>query len=262
MLIDAIKGYQICEIFKRRARKENFGDGLAEIVPRGILQEEVLNVLKGKGRVFGLYSKKDKLLKACYIMERVTVKSSEIPYQKIRINKDNVWEFVKTGTVKEEKDEERKSSNEELEGASRQETIQEIMEEEKVITVYKLTRQYCNGVEEEVLLNFEKFILEEIKEAIAMNQIDAQFMGNDAPEAIIWKDKALRPSKVKAGSYGYLNAIPLGIGVGAALGIALDNILLGMCLGFLWAVVFGTAFTTSKFEGMEIIPKSLKKDKE
>jgi len=41
----------------------------------------------------------------------------------------------------------------------------------------------------------------------------------------------------------------------------LDNILLGMCLGFMWAVVFGTAFTTSRFEEkMEVLPKIAQKE--
>lgn len=252
MVLDCMEGYQVREISKRRAEKEYFGNGLEGIVAKEKLREEVLKALRGKGRVFDLYSKKEKKTVACYIFEKQQVKSSEVPYQKIQLTKDNLWEFIKTGRVEEAKVSGEDNNSEEYNNAeanysekSYSEKMETGQEEDKDILVYSLTGQYNIGLPEDTIKIFEKCILAELKEDVIANQMDSAFLGTDTPEAIIWNNATLRPSKVKVGSFGYINALPLGLGTGVALGVALDNIALGICFGFLWAMIFGMAFTKS-----------------
>ncbi len=252
MLIGLVKGYQVGEISKRKAGKANFGEGLENVISKEELQREALEALQGKGRVFALYSQKDKLLKACYILERVRMNSGEIPYQRVRIDAENLWEFVTTGTVSDEEDKDIVGGKaaweqESLNLENSEESHNGV--EDKEIWVYKLTSSYSECVEDEAIHNFEKAILQELKEAVVSAQIDAAFSGENLPEAIIWKDKTLRTSKIKAGSYGYVNALPIGLGIGTALGVTLDNIAMGICLGLLWSVVFGVQFTTNERKG-------------
>lgn len=226
-MLECMKGYEIRTISKRKASKENFGTALNGVISQETLRGEVLKALEGKGKVFGLYSKKEKEFAACYIFEKDKVKSSEVPYQKIKLTKENVWEFIKTGTA-----EGAENGSEEDEG-----------KEDKDIFIYRLTGQYSIGLPEDVIQIFEKWVIANLKEYIMVEHDDAKFF--KVPEAIIWNDTMLRPSRVSIGSSGYISAVPLGIGVGAALGVVLDSPVLGISLGFLWAIVFGMAFTTS-----------------
>ena len=254
MLVGLVKGYEVGEINKRKAGKENFGAGLEYVISKEELKREALEALEGKGRVFALYSQKDKLLKACYILERIRVNSGEIPYQRVRIDAENLWEFVTTGTVSDAEDKDIIGGKEvsEQEGLNLEDSQEsDSSAEDKEIWVYKLTSSYGDSVEEEAIQKFEKAILLELKEAVVSAQIDAAFLGANMPEAIIWKDKTLRNSKIKVGSYGYVNVLPIGLGIGTAMGVALDNIAIGICLGLLWSVVFGVQFSTMGQKGGE-----------
>lgn len=67
-MIGYVKGYNISNITEKKANKKDFGAGIDSVVAIEELRENILNVLKDKGKVYGLYKKKE--LVACYIFKK------------------------------------------------------------------------------------------------------------------------------------------------------------------------------------------------
>ena len=264
-MLKKLEGYQIKTIFKFMAKKDGFGLAECSAIQKEKQQETVLAVLKGKGRVYGIY--RGKALMACYLFERAKVMDSEIPYPKYDLNKENAWDFI-TGHEVEEADQSGKDavSNEtegkgilydiadELENDEILNDIKKDIEEmvdlvidkkedstDKEVTVYRLTDIYNQSVPADVLEEFEKAILAELKELVVMDEV----------KAVIWNEKILTQKKVNAGTLGYVNAIPLGMSIGVMFGVVFDNLALGICLGMLWGVVFGTVFASKQGKEQE-----------
>lgn len=72
-MIGYIKGYDICEVTKRKIEKKNFLDEMKVIQPA--IKEELLQVLENKGIIYGL--KKKNILKAVYLFEEKTEEDKE-----------------------------------------------------------------------------------------------------------------------------------------------------------------------------------------
>ena len=90
------------------------------------------------------------------------------------------------------------------------------------------------GISAEILEVFEKEILKEFKELLMLGDV----------KAVLWNEKMLVQKQVQIGNTGYINALPLGLCAGVAIGTALDNLALGICIGMLWGLAFGTIFTS------------------
>lgn len=69
MLISSVGGYKTYTLSKRRVEREDFGIALAKLIDVSELKKKVLEVLEGKGRVYGVYSKK--VLVGVYMFERL-----------------------------------------------------------------------------------------------------------------------------------------------------------------------------------------------
>ena len=218
-MLGHMKGYEIKSISKRRANKEDFGSSLSQVVAQDTLKEEVLGALETKGKVYGLF--KEKELAAIYIFEKIKTKESEIPYLKLNVNKDNILEFITKGTADEVGEEEVK------EAAS---------VNDKETNVYRFVGKYSQPTDEKVIEDFEKMIKAELKEMILWGEVTA----------VIWGEDVLVIKKIKTEGKGFVSAIPLGMGFGLAIGIALKNVGLGIALGMLWTMAFGTSFSSGK----------------
>ena len=68
MLIGTVKPYNTYTINKRRLNREGFGKRLTDITEVDGLKKEIADVLEKKGRVYGIYEKKE--LVGIYIFER------------------------------------------------------------------------------------------------------------------------------------------------------------------------------------------------
>lgn len=257
-MLGKLEGYQIKTIFKYMAKKEGFGLAESSALQKEEQQRIVLEALKSKGNVFGIYKKCE--LQACYVFERTTMMEDEISYPKYDLNKDNAWDFVTGHDVEEAfESEENVEVTPEKEGVLKDiiddmEEMGKELEDElnesmdllfdkkkenkqasKPVAVIRLKAVYNHSVPEDILEEFEKAILKEFKELLMLNDV----------KAIFWNEKMLVQKQVKVGTMGYVNALPMGLGVGVAIGVALDNIALGMCLGMLWGLAFGTIFTSA-----------------
>jgi len=243
-MLGKMKDYQIKTIFKFIAKKEGFGLAESTAVQKEEQQGTVLEALKNGGNVFGIYKKKE--LQACYVFERAKVMENEIPYPKYDLNKENAWDFITGHDVQEPEAPVEESEEETGFFGELKEDLDEMIdsvadtdEEEddqknKEVTVLRLKEVYNHTVPAEVLEEFEKAILTEFKELILLDEV----------KAIIWNERILVPKKVKVGGLGYINALPLGMMIGVAFGVAIDNIALGISLGMLWGIAFGSLFTT------------------
>lgn len=68
MIISTVKQYNTHTINKRRLNRPGFGGKLSDIVDVAELKEEIADTLEKKGRVYGIYEKKE--LVGVYIFER------------------------------------------------------------------------------------------------------------------------------------------------------------------------------------------------
>jgi len=203
-----IKGHEIKNISKRKALKEDFGSE--------IRREKVLRAIEEKGKVFGLYKKKE--LVACYVFERQKVKESDVPYQRYDLSMDNIWEFV---------------TNKNLEGNV---DVSEVAVSDKEVYMYYLTEQYTKNLAEEIKEQFEKDLLVEFKELLFVEEVGA----------VVWNDRVLTPKMIKVGKKGYISALPLGLSIGMLFGIVFDELAIGLALGLAWAMAFGLLFSRRK----------------
>jgi len=218
-MLGHMKGYEIKSISKRRANKEDFGSSLSQVVAQDTLKKEVHEALETKGKVYGLF--KEKELAAIYIFEKIKTKESEIPYLKLNVNKDNILEFITKGTADEVSEEEVKEA---------------APVNDKETNVYRFVGKYSQPTDEKVIEDFEKMIKAELKEMILWGEVTA----------VIWGEDVLVTKKIKTEGKGFVSAIPLGMGFGLAIGIALKNVGLGIALGMLWTMAFGTSFSSGK----------------
>ena len=218
-MVGQIEGYQIKTIFKYMAKKQGFGLADGRFMETEELRENVLSALKGSGRVFGIYYKKE--LRACYIFEKVKVREDEIDYPKYDINKENAWDFITGRDIPE---------------AEECVTVPEPGDgKEKQVWIYRLTKVYNKTVPDHVMEYFEKAIVKEFKESLFFDEV----------KAVIWNEKILSAKQVKVGADRYVSALPLGISIGMMFGVVFDNIALGLCFGVAWGLIFGMAFTTA-----------------
>ena len=188
-MLKKLEGYQIKTIFKYMAKKDGFGLAECSTIEKEKQQEEILSVLKKKGKAFGIYRKKE--LAACYLFEKVKVLESEIPYPKYDINKENVWNFITGHEVEETKEDvadESENLNDTTEDAAdANDSLNDSKADEKKATadkevyVYRLAKIYNQSVPAEVAEEFEKAILAEFKELIAMDEV----------KAVLWTEKIL-----------------------------------------------------------------------
>lgn len=209
-----IKGYDISDISKRKAKKEGFGLSLNSIVSNEVLRNDVLEAIKNGGKVYGLYKKKEMI--ACYVFTKEKVDSAEINQPTIDLNKENMSKIIqgKTDEVSTE------NSNEVL--------------KDKETTVLKLSGKYILPQHADVTQEFEKTLLAELKEYVVMGEI----------KAVIWEENILVATQIKVGALGTISGIGFGISIGFLFGLIFDNIAIGICLGMLWAMSFGTLFRT------------------
>ena len=246
-MLGKVKDYQIKTIFKFMAKKEGFGLTDSTTAEKEEQQRIILEVLKNGGYAFGIYKKKE--LKACYIFEKTKAIESELPYPKYDLNKENAWDFITGHDVREAEKTVEEAEAETGIFSELKEDLDEMIdsvvdvdvEEEqknKEVTVLRLKEVYNHTVPTEALEEFEKAILTEFKELILLDEI----------KAILWNERILIPKKVKVGSLGYINALPMGMMFGVAVGVAIDNIALGLALGMLWGVAFGSIFTSANIK--------------
>ena len=218
-MLGKVEGYQLKTVFKYMVRKKEFDLPDCSFIEMEELREAVLLALKGNGRAFGIYSKKE--LRALYVFEKVKVKEDEITYPKYDINQENAWDFITGREI------------EEVEDCT---MVQEPGDgNKKQVWIYRLTKVYNKTVPNHVLEYFEKAIVKEFKELLFFDEV----------KAVIWNEKILTAKQVRVGADRYMSAIPLGISIGMLFGVALDNIALGLCFGVAWGLIFGMAFTTT-----------------
>lgn len=194
MIFGAIKGYNIVAMSRRKAKQGNFGITMNSVIQEKDLQEEILVALADGGQVYALYKKKEMV--ACYIWVKEPV---------------NIAEYTDT----EEKEESVK-----------------IDEENHLAFVLK--KAYMADLSEEVREQFEKAVLEEVKESTVYQDV----------KYIAWRDKLLIPRKIKLGKWEIVGGIGMGIALGMLFGIAMDNLGLGMALGVAFGYMFATTFRT------------------
>lgn len=203
MIFGKIKGYNIVCFSKKKAEKGNFGTAIHSVIQEKELQEEILAALASGGQVYALY--KEKEMMACYILVKELV---------------NVAEYAEF----EEKVEEH---------VSMEEKIQETREKQQRMALV-LKKEYMVAAAEEAREQFEKVILEEVKESMVYQDI----------KHIAWKNTLLVQEKIKIGNLEIAGGIGFGIALGMLFGIALDNIGIGILLGFAFGYMFATTFRT------------------
>ena len=210
-----VKGYNISNITKRKAEKEGFGVGLDNVVSPEILRKNVLDALKDGGKVYGLYKKKE--LVACYVFKKEKTASSEINQPAvISLTKDNLSKIVQ-GKIDEVSTE----------------TSNEILKNEE-ITVFRFSEKHISPQHTAVTNQFEKAILEELKEYIILGEV----------KAVVWEENILVATQINAGSLGSISGIGLGVSFGLMFGMVFGDLLMGFMIGIIFAFAFGTLFKT------------------
>ena len=68
MIISTVKQFNINTMNKRRLNRPGFGERLSDLTDVDELREEIADTLEKKGRVYGIYEKKE--LVGVYIFER------------------------------------------------------------------------------------------------------------------------------------------------------------------------------------------------
>lgn len=203
MIFGKIKGYNIVCFSKKKAEKGNFGTAIHSVIQEKELQEEILAALASGGQVYALY--KEKEMMACYIWVKDLV---------------NVAEYAEF----EEKGEELTSIEEKMQGTGEK--------QQRMALVLK--KEYMVAAAEEAREQFEKVILEEVKESMVYQDI----------KHIAWKDTLLVQEKIKIGNLEIAGGIGFGIALGMMFGIVLDNIGIGILLGLTFGYMFATTFRT------------------
>lgn len=215
-MVGYIKGYNISNITKNKANKKGFGVGMESVVSLEILRTNILDALKDGGKVYGLYKKKE--LVACYIFKKEKTSSSELTQPAvISLTEDNLSKIVQ-GKIDEVSTEENS----------------EVLKNEE-ITVFRFSEKYVSPQHTEVINQFEKAILSEIKEYILFGEV----------KAVIWGENILVSTQINAGSLGSINGLAIGIAMGFMFGVVFDNIAIGIGLGMIWALAFGTLFKST-----------------
>ena len=204
MIFGKIKGLCIVSLSKKKAEKGNFGAAIHSVIQEKELQEEILEALTGGGQVYALYNKEKEMM-ACYILVKELV---------------NVTEY----TERQEKTEEYTAMEEEM---------QETGEEQQRMA-FVLKKEYMVVAAEEAREQFEKAILEEVKESVIYQDI----------KHIAWKDTLLVQENIKMGNWEIASGIGFGFALGMLFGIALDNIGIGIALGIAFWYMFATTFRT------------------
>ena len=199
-----VKGYDIRNISKRKAEKEGFGVGLNSVVATEALQKGVLEVINNGGKVYGLYKKKEMV--ACYILTKEKVNNTEINQPVISLNEENISKIIQ-GKIDEVSTD---NSN-------------EVLKNEEVI-IFRLSEKYISPQHANVMQEFEKVLISELKEYIVLSEV----------KAVIWEENMLVATQVKAGALGSVGGLAVGMLFGMIIGISLDNIGLGIALGMLW----------------------------
>lgn len=216
----SIKGYNISKISKRKILKGLSCDALNALIDSEALEEQCLKALQTGGKVYGLYKKKE--LTALYILTNEKIGKSQINQPEINLTKDNIVDFILKGS-----DKEASSWSDKVE--------KEDAENEKAVSVYRLTQKYVIPECENVMAEFEKAILLELKEQVLFGEV----------YGVIWNDKVLVPRRINAGWLGSFSGLGFGIAMGISFGMIFKNVAIGISLGILWAIVFGTSFTTT-----------------
>lgn len=215
-MVGYIKGYNISNISKNKANKKGFGVGMDSVVSLEILRTNILDALKDGGKVYGLYKKKE--LVACYIFKKEKTASSELTQPAvINLTEENLSKIVQ-GKIDEVSTEENS----------------EILKNEE-ITVFRFSEKYVSPQHTEVINQFEKAILSEIKEHILFGEV----------KAVIWEENILVSTQINAGSLGSINGLAIGIAMGFMFGVVFDNLAIGISLGMIWALAFGTLFKST-----------------
>ena len=214
-MIGYIKGYEIKTISKHKAKKDNFGVSMGNVVQADILRQCVLDALASGGKVYGIFQKKE--MKACYIFAKEKIAEADFRAPQIDLSLDNAWEFLTRGTTSEEV---KWGDN----------------PSEKKVIIYRLMNQFVTSECEAVIPKFEKAILAELKELMLWGEI----------KGAIWNEKVLVNKRVNVGGFGSIGGIPFGLAIGVAFGILFDNLAIGISLGVLWGLAMGTIFTSTK----------------
>lgn len=216
-MIGYVKGYNISNITEKKANKKDFGAGIDSVVAIEELRENILNVLKDKGKVYGLYKKKE--LVACYIFKKEKTTNSElIKPAVINLTEDNLLKIVQ-GKIDE---------------ASTEENSDILKNEE--IAVFRFSEGYVSPQHTAVTEQFEKAILNELKEYILLGEV----------KAVVWGENILVSTQINAGSLGSINGLAIGIAMGFMFGMIFDNLAMGISLGLIWSLAFGTLFKSTE----------------
>lgn len=208
MIFGTIKGHDVVTMSKKKVEKANFGTPINSVIPEKSLQEEVLMALEDGGQVYALYKKKEMM--ACYILTKELVNTAEY-------------------AVEEEREGQTALEQGDSEEYEKQETRQNQQQ-----MAYVLKKEYIVPEAESVREEFEKVILEEVKESTVYHDV----------KYIAWKDTLLAPEKVKLGGIEIAGGMGMGIALGILFGVALDHLAIGICMGVAFGYIFSTNFRT------------------
>ena len=104
------------------------------------------------------------------------------------------------------------------------------------INVYRLIESYMLPACESMREGLEKDIKEELKENMVFYEI----------KAIVWNEEALVLEEKKGSGFGGIGGMGIGLLFALSYGMLFDNLALGICLGMMWGVCFGTIFSSAK----------------
>ena len=200
MIFGKIKEYNVVTMSKRKVIRGNFGESIKILVSEKKLQEEILKALEEGGQAYALY--KDKEMQACYIVTKELINIEEY-----------ISEKGKSTDISEQKS---------------------VVNQEKQQTAYVLKYQYILSDLENVRKDFEKAVLEEVKEMTLYHDV----------KTIAWKDSLLVSENVRIGNLEIAGGMGMGLILGVIFGVALGNLAIGMCIGVALGFAFGTSFRT------------------
>lgn len=198
MIFGTIKGHNIATVSRKKAEKGNFGTAINSVISEKDLQTEILAALADGGQVYALYQKKEMM--ACYILTKEMVNLADY--------RDKVKEDKQGNMSDEEKLEEQ--------------------------LAFVLKKEYMVASSKEVREQFEKAVLEEVKESTVYQDV----------KYIAWKDTLLVPKKLKLGNWEIVGGIGTGIALGMLFGLALGHLGIGIALGVAFGYMFATTFRT------------------
>lgn len=217
MIFGTIKGHNIATVSRKKAEKGNFGTAINSVISEKDLQTEILAALADGGQVYALYQKKEMM--ACYILTKEMVNLSDYA---ARVEEDKQEEEEQTEDKGQKKEKEQEEEQDEQKG------------EQQEQLAFVLKKEYMVASSKEVREQFEKAVLEEVKESTVYQDV----------KYIAWKDALLVPKKLKLGNWEIAGGIGTGIALGMLFGIALDNLGIGVALGVAFGYMFATTFRT------------------